>query len=48
MVAALTGVTVAEAFVWLRSHARRNGVTLTSVASGVVDGSFDASVLAKR
>lgn len=45
VLAARTEVTVAEAFVRMRTHARRTGVTLTSVASGIVDGSFEVSSL---
>ncbi|MGF1645951.1 MAG: ANTAR domain-containing protein [Kineosporiaceae bacterium] len=44
MVAARSGITVTEAFERLRRHARRNGITLTSVAARVVEGSFDVDV----
>lgn len=35
------GITIAEAFKRMRNHARRRGVTLTSVASAVVDGTLE-------
>ena len=42
---ARTGVGVDAAFTRLRDHARHTGLTLTSVATAVVDGSLEASVL---
>ncbi len=46
MLASRASISVAEAFVRMRSHARRNGIALTTVASSVVDGSIDPRVLA--
>lgn len=46
VVAARAGVTVAEAFARMRTYARHNGLTLTSVAAGIIDGAFDVRVLA--
>ncbi|WP_299035823.1 GAF and ANTAR domain-containing protein [uncultured Pseudokineococcus sp.] len=40
------GVDVGEAFALMRSHARRRGTTLTSIATAVVEGSLDARELA--
>jgi len=45
MLASRGSISVAEAFTRMRSHARRNGLALTTVASSVVDGSIDARVL---
>lgn len=44
VLAARAGITVSEAFARMRTHARRNHVTLTAVASGVVDGSLDERI----
>jgi GAF domain-containing protein len=44
VLAARAGITVSEAFTRMRTHARRNHVTLTAVASGVVDGSLDERI----
>jgi GAF domain-containing protein len=41
VLAAHAGITVAEAFTGMRTHARRTGVTLTAVAGAVVNGSLD-------
>jgi hypothetical protein len=46
MLASRASISVAEAFARMRSHARRNGIALTAVASSVVDGSIDSRVLA--
>ena len=40
LLAARTGVGVAEAFAMMRAHARRKGVQLTAVAAAVIDGSL--------
>jgi GAF domain-containing protein len=40
VLAARTGVGVAEAFAMMRSHARRHGLPLTAVAAAVIDGSL--------
>jgi GAF domain-containing protein len=45
VLAARAGLTVAEAFVRMRAHARRRGLTLTAVAGAVVDGLLDEAVL---
>jgi GAF domain-containing protein len=47
MLAARGGISVAEAFVRMRTHARRTGLTLTAVAAAVVDGSIDARVFVR-
>lgn len=39
------GIDVAEAFTRMRGHARRSGLTLTAVASAVVDGSIKEDTL---
>jgi GAF domain-containing protein len=39
--AARAGITVAEAFTRMRTHARATGLTLTAVATAVVNGSLD-------
>jgi len=46
MLAARAGVTVSAAFTRMRTHARNNGITLTAVATAVVDGSIDERILA--
>lgn len=43
--AARAGITVSEAFSRMRSHARGTGLTLTAVATGVVNGSLDQARL---
>ena len=43
--AALAGVSVAEAFTAMRAHARRNNMTLTDVAAAVVDGTITKDML---
>lgn len=48
VVAALAGVSVAEAFNSMRAHARRNRMTLTNVAAAVVDGTTTIDILATR
>jgi len=45
VLAARTGVGVDAAFTRMRDHARHTGLTLTSVATAVVDGSLEARVL---
>ena len=45
VLAARAEVSVSEAFTRLRDHARHSGLTLTSVATAVVNGSLDARVL---
>ncbi|MCU1668241.1 MAG: response regulator receiver and domain protein [Blastococcus sp.] len=45
LLAARVDISVAEAFTRMRTHARGNGVTLTAVATALVDGSLDARVL---
>lgn len=45
VLSARAGVSIDEAFVQLRSHARRNGTGLTEVAQAVVDGRLDHRVL---
>jgi AmiR/NasT family two-component response regulator len=45
VLAARTGVGVAEAFAVMRSHARRHGLPLTTVAGAVIDGSLEARSL---
>src|SRR5450830_852958 len=45
VLAARAGVGVDAAFTRMRDHARHTGPTLTSVATAVVDGSLEASVL---
>ncbi len=42
------GVTVFDAFTMMRRHARNNNVTLTDVASAVVDGSLSQQILAAQ
>jgi len=44
-VAALAGVSPAEAFKAMRAHARRNNMTLTDVATAVVDGTLTKDML---
>lgn len=44
-VAALAGVSVAEAFKTMRAHARRNNLPLTDVAASVVDGTITKDML---
>lgn len=46
VLAARAGISVAEAFARMRSHARTNGLTLTVVATAVVEGTMDARALA--
>lgn len=46
--AARAGVSIDEAFVRLRAHARRNQLTLTDVASLVIEGNAPASLLSTR
>ena len=41
VLAARAGLGVAEAFARMRSHARRHGVPLTTVASSLIDGTLD-------
>jgi GAF domain-containing protein len=43
--AALAGVSLAEAFKALRAHARRNNMTLTDVAAAVVNGTITKDML---
>jgi hypothetical protein len=45
VLAARSGIGVAEAFTRMRSHARRHGLTLTGVAAAVVEGRLDEAVL---
>ena len=45
VLAARSGISVAEAFTCIRAHARRHGLTLTAVAAAVVDGALDRSML---
>lgn len=45
VLAARSTITVNEAFIRLRSHARRHGLTLTSVAQNVIDGSLDLELV---
>jgi GAF domain-containing protein len=45
VLAARVDISVDEAFTRLRSHARNHGLTLTAVASAVVDGLIDVKVL---
>lgn len=45
VLAARADISVDEAFTRMRDHARHNGLTLTAVATAVVDGSLDARVL---
>ena len=45
VLAARSKITVDEAFSRMRVHARHTGVTLTAVATGVVEGSIDPRVL---
>lgn len=47
VLAAQADIDVAEAFTRMRAHARRNGRTLTTVATAVVEGSLTARVLAQ-
>jgi GAF domain-containing protein len=42
------GVTVFEAFTMMRRHARNNNLTLTDVASAVVDGTLSQQILAAQ
>ena len=46
VLAARAGIGVAEAFVRMRAYARHHGVTLTAVATAVVDGSIDVRTVA--
>ena len=41
VVAARAGTSIAEAFALMRRYARRNGLTLTAVASAVVEGTLE-------
>jgi AmiR/NasT family two-component response regulator len=41
VLAASAGITVSEAFSRMRTHARRTGLTLTAVATAVVNGQPD-------
>jgi len=43
---ALAGISVSEAFTSMRDHSRRNNLTLTNVASAVIDGTITADTLA--
>ena len=43
---ALAGVSVSEAFTTMRNHARRNHLTLTDVATAVIDGTITHDALA--
>lgn len=45
VLAARAEITVDRAFTRMRDHARHTGLTLTAVATAVVDGSLDARVL---
>jgi hypothetical protein len=45
VLAARSGLSVAEAFTRMRAHARRRGLTLTAVAGAVVEGRLDEAVL---
>jgi GAF domain-containing protein len=45
VLAAHSGLSVAEAFTRMRTHARRHGATLTAVAGAVVEGRLDEAVL---
>ncbi|MGY1617854.1 GAF and ANTAR domain-containing protein [Geodermatophilus sp. SYSU D00691] len=45
VLAARAGLSVAEAFVRMRAHARRHGLALTAVAEAVVAGRLDARAL---
>jgi AmiR/NasT family two-component response regulator len=46
VLAARAGIGLAGAFVRMRSYARRSGLTLTAVATAVVDGSVDVRTVA--
>jgi hypothetical protein len=46
VLAALSGLTVAEAFTRMRTHARRHGMALTAVAGAVVEGRLDEALVA--
>lgn len=48
VLAARTKIKVDEAFDRMRDHARHSGMTLTAVATAVVDGSLDPRVLKHR
>jgi len=45
VLAARADISVNDAFTRMRTHARNNGLTLTAVASAVVDGLIDVKVL---
>jgi len=45
VLAARSGIGVAEAFTRMRAHARRHGLPLTAVATAVVEGRLDQAVL---
>jgi len=45
VLAARSGISLAEAFTRMRSHARRHGLALTDVARSVVEGTADQTVL---
>lgn len=45
VLAARTGVSVAEAFTVMRTYARRRGATLVSVAAGVISGDLPGEVV---
>lgn len=46
MLASRAGISVADAFTRMRTHARNNGIPLTSVAGGVLDGTLQPRELA--
>lgn len=48
MLAARAGIPIGEAFTRMRAHARRHGLTLTSVAEAVVHGSPDVAALVRQ
>jgi GAF domain-containing protein len=45
VLAARADITVPQAFTRMRTHARRNGLTLTGVATAVIDGTIDERIL---
>ena len=47
VLAAQAGIRVDDAFQRMRDHARHNGLTLTAVATGIVEGTLDTRILTR-
>jgi AmiR/NasT family two-component response regulator len=46
VLAARAAISVTEAFTQMRNHARRNRVALTAVATAIIEGTLDETILA--